>query len=372
MFFKDVTGQDEMKRQLIRSTQKGIIPHAMLFCGQAGYGTFPLALAYARYLNCRERTESDSCGRCPSCLKYNHLVHPDLHFVFPIAQKDKDDTCDNHLAEWRDFLKTHTYFDLNEWHNYLRVDRKQTLIYAREGNALAHKVSMKIAEADYRVLFVWIPERMVVNCANKLLKVIEEPPEHTLVFMVSEAPEEILGTILSRMQRLNLKPVDTDALAGAAEEKLNVDTSQSRQQAYMAQGDWLKLMEVVRTGEENKLFLELFIRIMRNAWTRSVKDMNESAKKIAEHNRDRQIRFLKYCQRLVRENFMYRFHAEEMNYMNPEEAAFSVKFAEYVNERNVYDFIDELTEAERHVARNGNSKMIFFDLSLRIAVLVRQ
>ncbi|MDR1602507.1 MAG: DNA polymerase III subunit delta [Tannerella sp.] len=375
MFFRDVTGQDKLKRQLIRLAQEGFIPHARLFCGPAGYGAFPLALAYARYLNCRERTDTDSCGHCPSCLKYNALAHPDLHFAFPMAktdrEKDEDVCCDNRLSEWRDFLKTRTYFDFSEWQNYLNTN-KRAVIYANEGNVLFHKVSMKIYEADYRVLFIWIPERMKDECANKLLKIIEEPPKNTLIFMVSEEPDNILGTVLSRLQRTNLTPVETDALARVAEEKFGVDPSQSQQFAHIAQGDCLKLADVIQTGEENKLFLELFMNVMRNAWTRNVKDMKALTEKVDRFGRDKQIRFLRYCQRLIRENFMYRFHAEEINYMNREEAAFSANFAEYINEMNVFEFISELTEAERHIAQNVNSKMVFFDLSLHITVLIRK
>jgi DNA polymerase-3 subunit delta' len=374
MFFKDIIGQDELIRQLIQSTQRGFVPHARLFSGQAGSGAFPLALAYARYLNCSERTETDSCGHCPSCLKYNDLVHPDLHFVFPIVQvkERKKEICDDYLDEWRDFLKTHTYFDLGTWLSHLNVDSKQAWIYAKESEAIFRKVSLRIYEAYYRVLFVWIPERMHSNCSNKLLKIIEEPPQNTLIFMISEEPEYILGTILSRMQRLNVGPVSTDVLARVAEQEFGIDPSQSQQIAHMAHGNYLQLADAIRVSEESDFFLAQFTRIMRNSWTRNVKEMKAFAEDMAALGRDQQKRFLAYCQRLIRENFVYRFQVSEMNYMTQDESTFSARFAEYVNERNVFDFVDELAEAYRHVAQNGNSKMVFFDLALHITVLLKK
>ncbi|MDR1407121.1 MAG: DNA polymerase III subunit delta [Tannerella sp.] len=374
MFFRDVIGQDKLKRQLIRTAQTGYIPHARLFCGQAGYGTFPLALAYARYLNCRERTDTDGCGHCPSCLKYNELVHPDLIFAFPIvkSEKKREDNCDNHLPEWREFLKASAYFDLSAWLNYSNTENKDASIYTNEANEIFHKVSLRIYEADYRVVFIWIPERMHRDGANKMLKIIEEPPTNTLIFMVSEAPDSLLGTVLSRLQRVSVPPIRTDDLACAAEREFGIDPVRSQQIAHMAHGDYLKLREGIQVSEDNALFLEQFTRIMRNSWARDVKAMKAFAEEMAKMNKDRQKRFLSYCQRLIRENFMYRFQAAEMNYMNSEENTFSTRFAEYVNERNVFEFVHELTEAERHIAQNVNSRMVFFDLALHITVLLKK
>ncbi|MDR1332010.1 MAG: DNA polymerase III subunit delta [Tannerella sp.] len=374
MFFRDVTGQDRLKQQLIRTVQKGYIPHARLFCGPAGYGVFPLALAYARYLNCRDRTDTDSCGRCPSCLKYNELVHPDLIFAFPIVKPDKktEFSCDNFLAEWRDFLKTGAYFDLTSWLNHSKTESKDARIYTNEADMIFRKISMRIFEADYRVVFIWIPERMHPDCANKLLKIIEEPPKNTLVFMVAESTEYMLGTVMSRLQRMNVPPIRTDDLACVAEQQFDVDPAQAQQIAHMAHGDYLKLKEIMQVSEENTRFLELFTAIMRYSWQKDVKAMKGLAEDMSKYSRGKQRRFLAYCQRLVRENFISRFRSDEMNYMNREESEFAVKFAPYVNERNVFGFIDELSEAERHIAQNVNSKMVFFDLALHIAVLLNK
>lgn len=372
MFFKNIIGQDKVKQQLIVSARKEVIPHAQLFCGKAGYGTFQLAFAYARYLNCTDRSDTDACGKCSSCLKYNVLAHPDLHFIYPIASEGtKKTVCDDFLPEWRSFLSTHDYFDLDMWVNEMDSS-KQTLIYAKESDEIMRKISLRIYEAAFRILLIWMPERMHTTCANKLLKVIEEPPQNTIILMVSEEPDRILETILSRSQRINVKPIDTITLARNARAHFEPDNPETQQVARIAHGDYLKMMDIIRQSEENKLFLEQFIRLMRASVSKNVKQMKSFAEDMFSLGRERQRNFLTYCQRLIRENFMYRFQASEMNYMNQEEAMFSLKFAPFINERNVFDFIEELTDADRHLAQNGNSKIIFFDMALRITVLLQK
>jgi len=372
VFFNNIIGQDNLKKQLIANALTGSIPHAQLFCGAAGYGTFPLALAYARYLNCTKRSDTDACGQCPSCLKFNGLAHPDLHFIFPIASEGTKKTiCDDFLPEWRTFLSSHIYFDLNMWIGEMNTT-KQALIYAKESDEIIRKVSLRIYEATYRFLFIWMPERMHLSCANKLLKVIEEPPQNTIILMVSENPDNILGTIQSRSQRINVKPIEPDALTQFAKTQYGMSDVEAQQIAHLAHGDMLQLTDAIHQSDENELFLQHFMRMMRNSWAKNVKGMKSFAEDMVPLGRERQRNFLAYSQRLVRENFVYRFEASEMNYLNLEESTFSSKFSPYINERNVFDFMEELSEADRHIAQNGNAKMIFFDLALRITVLLQK
>ena len=372
MFFKDVIGQDSLKQQLIASAQKGVVPHSQLFCGQAGYGSFTIAFAYARYLNCTDRSDRDACGQCPSCLKYNEIAHPDLFFIFPMTLVERKKTvCDDYLAEWRTFLSTRIYFDLNSWLNEIDAT-KQAIIYAKESDEIMRKVSLKIYEAAYRILLIWMPERMHASCANKLLKVIEEPPPNTIILMVSEEPDRILGTILSRSQRINVKPIDTQILSEYACSRFDLEADGSLQIARMAHGDYIRMIDLLHESEENAFFLRQFMLMMRNSWTKNVKGMKVFADEMASLKKERQRNFLAYCQRFIRENFIYRFQMSEMNYMNKEEAGFSVNFAPFINERNVFDLIAELTEADRHLAQNVNVKMVYFDLALRITTLLKK
>ena len=374
MYFKDIIGQEEVKERLRQSARAGIVPHAQLFTEQSGSGAFPLALAYARYLNCTHRTDTDSCGHCPSCLKYDELAHPDLHFVFPIvAKKDKKkEICDDYLPEWRGFLKEHPYFNLDDWLDCMEAGNSQALIYSKESDEIIHKLSLKIYEANYRVLIVWLPEKLHPTCANKLLKMIEEPPMNTVILMISETPDLILGTIQSRTQRVHIRPIESEAIANAMVTRFGLSGDDAKHVAHLSSGSMIKAIEAISLGEENKFFLEQFKSMMRNSWSRNVKGMKALAEVMAGLGRERQKNFLAYCQHLIRENFVYRFRSEELTYMNREEAGFSVKFSPYVNERNVIDLMDELAKAERHIAQNVSAKMVFFDLSLRITVLIRR
>lgn len=374
MYFKDIIGQEEIKRHLIQTAQSGVLPHAQLFTEPGGSGAFALALAYARYVNCSRRTDTDACGQCPSCLKYDELAHPDLHFVFPIVAKKerKKEICDDYLQEWRAFLHDHTYFGIDQWLDAMDAGNSQALIYSKESDEIIRKLSLKIYEADYRVLLVWLPEKLHVSCANKLLKLIEEPPAHTLILMVSEQPDLILGTIQSRTQRINIPRILPEDLAKAMQSRYGLSPEDGHYVSHLANGNYLKAVEAISVNEETMFFLEQFKTVMRNSWARNVKAMKEQADVLASIGREKQKNYLAYCQRLVRENFIYRFQAPELNYMNREEAAFAVKFSPYVNERNVIDLMDELAKAELHISQNVNPKMVFFDLALRITVLIRR
>ena len=248
MYFKDIIGQEEIKKRLIHSARTGVIPHAQLFTEQVSAGAFPLALAYARYLNCTNRTETDSCGHCPSCLKYNELAHPDLHFVFPIVSKKdkKKDVCDDYLTEWRGFLKNRPYFDIDGWLDYIDAGNSQALIYSKESDEIIRKLSLKIYEATYRILLVWLPEKLHQTCANKLLKAIEEPPRNTVILMVSELPDLVLGTILSRAQRINVRGIHPKDIASSMISRFNLTPEDAKHVAHLANGSYLKAVEAIR------------------------------------------------------------------------------------------------------------------------------
>lgn len=374
MYFRDVIGQEEIKQRLIRSARSGVVPHAQLFCEPEGAGAFPLALAYARYLNCARPDETDACGKCPSCLKFDELVHPDLHFVFPIvaSKEKKKEVCDDYLAEWRAFLQDRPYFNLNTWLGYLDAENKQAIIYAKESDEIIRKLSLKAYEAAYRILLVWLPERMNEACANKLLKMIEEPPSNTIFLLVSNAPDLIIGTIQSRSQRINIRAIATEAVCHTLASRFGLSKEDAKNVAHIANGNFIKAMEVISLSEENKLFLEMFKNIMRNSWARNVKGMKEAAERFASIGREAQKNFLSFAQRMIRENFVYRFREPDLNYMNYDETTFSVKFSPFVNERNVFDLMYELEKAEQHISQNVNAKMVFFDLSLKITVLLKR
>ncbi|OAV68719.1 DNA polymerase III subunit tau [Bacteroidales bacterium Barb6XT] len=374
MYFRDVIGQEEVKAHLIRSAETSVIPHAQLFTESGGAGAFPLAMAYARYLNCRNRSATDACGQCPSCRKYDELVHPDLHFIFPmVASKEKKkEVCEDYLSKWREFLHGRPYFTIDQWLDEMEAGNSQALIYSKESDEIIRKLSLKIYEADYRVMLVWLPEKMHPVCANKLLKVIEEPPANTLILMVSESPDLVLGTILSRSQRIHVRPIQTEALTAALIDQYKIEPDNARYIARLSAGSYIRAADALSLSEENSFFLEQFKAMMRNSWARNVKGMKAMADALSAIGRERQKNFLAYCQHLIRENFICRFQSPELNYMNRDETSFATNFSPYVNERNVFDLMDELTKAELHISRNVSPKMVFFDLGLRITALIKK
>ncbi|WP_297328346.1 DNA polymerase III subunit delta' [uncultured Bacteroides sp.] len=373
--FKDIIGQEATQKRLIQEVQEGRIPHAQLFCGPAGVGKLPLALAYARYICCPHHTETDACGTCPSCVKWDKLVHPDVHFVFPIVNKAKGgkaSVCNDFLPQWRQQLLASPYFYLNHWLDSMGAENKQAQIFAQESDEIIRKLNLKSSEGGYKVTIVWQPEKMNPTCANKLLKLLEEPPEKTVFLLVSEAPEMILSTILSRTQRFNIPKIEETEVAVALQTKYGVQPKDSETIAHLANGNFIKALETIHLNEENELFFNLFVSLMRLSYQRKIREMKQWSEQLAGIGRERQKNFLEYCQRMIRENFIYNLHRREMNYMTLPEQNFATRFAPFINERNVMGIMDELSEAQIHIEQNVNARMIFFDFSLKMIVLLKQ
>jgi DNA polymerase-3 subunit delta' len=373
MFFKDVIGQEEAKQRLIREAKEGKIAHARLFCGPEGIGKLPLAIAYARYLSCNNPGEKDACGICPSCVKFNKLAHPDLHFVFPvIKKKSKDTVSDDFIAEWRELLSQTPYFNLNIWLEEMGAENQQAQIYVKESDEIIRKLSLKSSQGGYKIMIIWLPEKMNVECSNKLLKLLEEPPSQTIFLLVSEEPDMLLTTIQSRTQRFALYGIEEKYITERLQSQYGLQEKDAISIGHRSEGNFLKALESIHLNEENKLFFDLFVSLMRLSYQRKIREMKQWSETLAAMGRERQKHFLSYCQRLVRENFMFNFQDPSLIFMNEEEQNFSKRFAPYINEKNVMGIMDELSEAQRHIEQNVNARMVFFDFSLKMIVLLVQ
>jgi DNA polymerase-3 subunit delta' len=375
MYFHNCIGQNDLKRHLLQSIGEGIVPHAQLFAGREGTGALNLALAYARYLHCTHRQADDACGACPSCLKLDQLSHPDLHFVFPIINKkgNKEAYCDDFLPEWRTFLRQTPYGTFAQWLESIDANNAQGLIYARESDAIQRKLVLRAYESEYKIMIIWLPEKMHESAANKLLKLLEEPYEKTLFLLVAEQPDKIIPTIRSRVQTLFLPPIDDRDLfqaLGATHPPFGNDDLALL--LRLVRGSYSEALRIINTSTENDEYLDLFITIMRNSWSQSVINMKTKAEQFAALGRNRQKAFFAYAQHMIRENFILRLQSPPLNYLNQKEAAFSAKFAPYVHSANILELTDELALAEQQIEANGNPRMIFFDLSMKIAVLLKR
>ncbi|MBR4432294.1 MAG: DNA polymerase III subunit delta' [Paludibacteraceae bacterium] len=382
MLFAQIIGQEETKRQLRRSVREGRIPHAQLFTGISGIGKLQLALAYAQYLNCPHRTDEDSCGQCPTCLQFEKLQHPDLHFVFPIV--GSDETCDNFLEPWRKIILEQHYFDLDDWHQALGVETKQSMIYEKESGEILRKLSLKPYGDGYKVMIIWQPEKMNTTTANKLLKLLEEPPVQTVFLLVSEHPEQLLTTIQSRVQTIPVPRLETETISQALQQK-GIPASKATDIARIANGSYLAALKKADESEENTRELHDFIELFRDAYTVGVisdpQKKFESLKKLRQWSldmadskigRERQKHFLQYAQQQVRENYIRNVGQPDLNYQMEAERAFSDKFAPFIHNGNVEAIMNQLDLAERQIEQNGNAKVIFFDLCLQMIVLIKK
>lgn len=373
MYFKDIIGQENIKRRLIEESKEGRIPHAQLLTGPEGCGKMPLAIAYARYICCSHPGESDACGICPSCKMFNKLTHPDLHFVFPVVKKKGKDTivCDDYISEWRNFILKNPYFSFNAWLNEMGAENQQAIIYSKESNEIIRKLSLKSSQGGYKVMIIWQAEKMNVECANKLLKLLEEPPEKTVFLLTTENPDMLLQTIQSRAQRINIPKIDNESIFKTlVVPPFGLGEEDARDIAHISNGNFIKTLESISINEQSQIYLDYFMRLMRLCYQRKVRDMKQWSEEVAGWGRERQKAFLIYCQRMIRENFMLNFHQSELNYLTGSERNFSSRFAPFVNEGNIIGIMNELSEAQSHIEQNVNPKMVFFDFSLKMIVLL--
>lgn len=375
MRYDEVIGQEDIKARLRRQLEEGHVPHAQLFAGPAGCGKLPMALAYASALLCRQPAGGEACGQCASCRMLAHWAHPDLHFVFPVVKRkgqSGDATSDQYLTEWREQLGESAYFDRLEWLARIHVENQQSLIGVAESDQILRKLSLKSSQGGYKVMVVWLPEQMNVAAANKLLKILEEPPADTAFLLVSNEPERLLPTILSRTQRVDFRPLSQREIELALMQRNGLQEADSRAVARLCEGSYTQALAQLRVDKDSALFFDMFVLLMRLSYMRKIKDMHEWAERVADWGRERQKHFLDYCQRMVRENFVYNFQRPELNYMSRQESEFAVRFARFINERNVIGIMDELALAQRDIEQNVNPRMVFFDFALKMIVLLIQ
>lgn len=378
MFFRDIIGQNEIKTRLIRSVKDGRVAHAQLFYGNTGVGCLPMALAYAQYICCENPLDNDSCGECVSCKKYAKLSHPDLHFVFPIITKkssgDDGSVCDDFLPQFRDKVLEEPYLSLQDWQEALQEEKKP-IIYTREGEEIIRKLNLKAFESAYKIMIIWCAEQMHEACANKVLKVLEEPQGQTLFILISDNIENIIATIRSRVQQVFFPPIDDEYLRDELRKRGLYDENA---EFYIknARGNINRLYHEIADNDTRTYYFRLFMDLMRGCW-----NMNETTfieqwipllDQLTSLGRTSQIAFLQNSQRELRENFIYNLNVSNLVYMNREELDFAQKFARFVNERNIEQLMNEFALAESHIDQNTNSKYVFFDLMLIINDLLKK
>lgn len=374
MRFNQIIGQQKIKDQLIRSVQEQRISHAQLFLGDEGYGTLPLALAYAKYIMCEHPHETEACGQCSACRKIEKLQHPDLHFVFPVvkpAGKDKV-VSDSFIDKWRQFLLNQPYGSYNQWLNTIEAENSQGIIRVDEGKEIIRKLSMKSFESEYKIMIIWFPEKMNAETANKLLKLIEEPPEKTLFFLVAQNSEYIISTILSRTQLVKVPRITEDELFIGLQKKHNLDENRARQISRLAEGDYLHALEFMESSVDSMQNFENFTQMMRLSFMGKMIDVITWVDATSRIGREKQKAFLLYCSRMIRENLMINQQLKDKARLSDDEAEFASKFSNYIHPGNAPELSSELDRAHFHISRNANAKVVFLDLCIKLNRILKK
>ena len=382
MLRKEVIGQQDIWSRLMEMVQENRVPHALMFCGPQGCGKLAMALAFACYLlgeresAPEELTEEQK--RTQAMLR--KWEHPDLHFTFPTIKTsdmggDHNPVSLDFIKEWKEMLLSQgPYVLISDWMQRMGKSdadfNKQAIITVEETDNISRELSMMSSQGGYKISLIWLPERMNIQAANKILKLLEEPPRQTLFLLVSENPELLLETIRSRTQRLDFKKIDNDSLEQALIERRALAQEMAHRIARIANGNWNAALEELDSGNENRQHLDMFIMLMRLAYMRNIHDLKKWSDVVATFGREKQKRMLDYFMHMLRESFMYNFRNPELSYMTQEEENFARNFARFINEANIIDISNLFEESKRFIAQNANPKIVFFDLALKIIVLL--
>ncbi len=371
MYFNNIIGQEEAKHHLLQTVKEGRISHAQLFLSPQGTGGLPLAIAYARYVLCSNKQEQDACGQCPSCVQLDKLAHPDLHFAYPVVLSSKVKVSDDVLPAWREAVLERPYMSANWWYEQLGEDKKQGVLGVAESAEIVRKLALKSFEGGYKVMIIWMAELMNTAAANKLLKIIEEPPEKTLFVLITENHEDILPTIISRTQLLKLNKIKEPTIATALQQAYGLEVTEANAFARLAEGSYFEAGKLVEEREEENQNFVQFRDWMRICFRRDVGEAIRWVDSMAGIGREKQKSFLRYGLHIFRQCIVGNYGDEQLVRLNGTELEFSKKFAPFLNGNNMVALVEEFDTAHYHIERNANPKILFLDLSFKVFKLLK-
>ena len=394
MLFKDIIGHKDVINKLIQTVSDNRVSHAQLILGPEGSGKLALAMAYSRYLNCENKqhyTENhpsglmgDACGNCRSCLKFNKLIHPDVHFIFPNATTKKitkNNFSDNFLTEWREFLIENSFYvNLNDWFEKLEIENKQGSINVRDCNEINRILSFKTYESEYKIMIIWMVEKLHHAAAPKILKILEEPPDKTLFLLISENHDQILPTILSRTQLVKLLKVKDHEMIEKLSTTHQIDPQTAQFIAIHADGNYTEALKLIHNTDDEKFNTDLLINWLRGCYKGSaneiqtksgvVEGLNSLVSSLAKIGREKQKIFLNYALKIARFCVLINFNQSELVKLSPDESKFIANFYRFINSKNIEAVSEELNKAIYHIERNANPNILFMDLSLKMHKLL--
>lgn len=381
MYFDEIIGHQYLKKQLFESLRRGRVPHAQLFVAPSGTGALPLALAYAHQLLCFSDKDGEWIENKTASLKFNKLIHPDLHFAFPVAISEKVKTkpvSDLFIGEWRQFVLENPYRSLFEWLQNLGVENKQGQIGVDDAQSILKKMSLKAYEGQFKVLIIWMAEKMNNSAANKLLKLIEEPPKNTVLLLIAESEEQLLKTITSRCQILRFLPLPEAVISEALQSKFQKSPQEAYQIAIQAQGSWNKACQLLTCDSVDETFEKWFVIWVRAAFNAKgnaaiIAELIDWSNNIAGTGRETQKQFLEYCLSFFRQALLKNYNADSLVYLQPKTNGFTLqKFAPFVNASNILEITEAIETALYHIERNVNAKIALLDLSIKLTRFLHQ
>ena len=380
MLFKDILGLSHIKNHLAQSADEGRIPHAQLFVGPEGCGTLPMALAYMQYIVCSNKNGENTGGNEACNLKFDSLAHPDIHFAYPVSNSDKikSHAVSNHyMEEWRQFIKEQPYGNLFDWYRLIGIEKKQGQIGVDEAHEVVKKLALKSYEGGYKTMLIWMAEKMNTAASNKLLKLIEEPPDKTIFILITEDEEQIIQTIRSRCQILHFPPLAEEAISTALTKK-GLTHENALRLAHEANGNYNKALDLMNNDSEDLVFEKWFVQWVRSAFKArgdkaAIHALILWGEEVAKTGRETQKKFLHYCLAVMRQAMLVNFNVKDLAFMKIHVDGFDLeKFAPFVHENNIISIVEELESAIYHIERNGNSKIILTDLSIKLTRLLHR
>lgn len=374
MKFSDIPFHDDVKARLRLMVDSDKLPHALLLEGPSGSGKFQFARALAQYLHCTGRIGGEPCGHCAACRQHESFNHIDVVFSFPVVKREGSSQAlsADYLPEFRDFMTESPFMDPEHWSTSFDKANAKPQFYVEEGAELIRRLGYTNHSARYKVVIVWLPERMNEQTANKLLKLIEEPADDTKFIFVSNNPAEVLPTIYSRTQRISVRRYSDGEVAAWLQSAHGLSAEDADAVAHVAEGNINRAISLLKASRRSKVFLDSFMSLMRLAYMKDVVGLRAWSNELAKEGREGIMAFMEYASRMLRENFIYALHVDSLNYMSQEEADFSRKFSPFVNERNVERLMAIFEDAHRDIAGNANAKIVCFDLAIKVILLLRQ
>ena len=374
MQFKDIISNQKVVDKLLAEVKNDRVSHAQMLIGPEGTAKIPLAIAFAQYLLCDDPSETDSCGICPHCEKINSLTHPDLHFAYPIAisKADKVSSSDDLRASWNEIVTKRIYFNIDDWLEFTESEGKNPIMGVDESRLIQKKLALKSYSDKYKIMIIWLPERMNSQAANKMLKLLEEPPAKTLFLLLCDNDETILPTIISRTQSIHVPVLKTDVIADYIESKYQTDKALAHSIAGLSAGNIVDAIKAIEGDTVVLSYFDLFVKLMRAAYAANPNDLMSVSDEVASLDRERQKNFVKYGLHIFRESMILNYMDGKLLNSRADEMAFLSKFAKFINNQNINELTEEFNAAFYHLERNANPKILFTDLIIKLTKLVRK